>query len=280
MVAFLFSAGMVMLNRLSFADITMLKAVMQCRWSQLRTRLWLGILTGGLIGLAQAEPLRVVLEVSPPHQVVQDGKVSGLTTTVVELMLQKAGLQPRYEVYPWARAYRTALTTPNVLIYNMARTPAREAQFEWIGPVAVYRLGLVKLAQHQDIQLQSLADLPRYIVGAQRDDFSAEWLRDVAQQPAAQLALHADVIETWRMLVNGRIDLLVDDPIAIDDMLSLYHLERQDVEFVLFVPELAQTTWIALKKGSDPALVQRLKSAHRQITGSAAYRKVMQQPEI
>lgn len=232
------------------------------------------------LGLAQAEPLRVVLEVSPPHQVVQDGKVSGLTTAVVELMLQKAGLQPRYEVYPWARAYRMALTTPDVLIYNMARTPGREAQFEWIGPVAVYRLGLLKLTRRQDIKVPSLTDLPRYTVGAQRDDFSAEWLRDVARQPQTQLALHADVIETWRMLVNGRIDLLVDDPIAIDDMLSLYHLDRQDVEFVMFVPELAQTTWIALKKGSDPMLVQRLKNAHRQITASAAYRQAMQQQHL
>lgn len=272
MVAFLFSTGMVMLNRLSFADISMCKAV----------TLWflcwlLGCLPGGpFVSLARAEPLRVVLEVSPPHQVVQNGKVSGLTTAVVELLLQKAGLQPRYEVYPWARAYRTALTTPDVLIYNMARTPAREAQFEWIGPVAVYRLGLLKLSSRQDIHLSSLVDLPRYTVGAQRDDFSAEWLRDVAQQPAAQLALHADVIETWRMLVNGRIDLLVDDPNAIDDMLAMYHLDRQEVEFELFVPELAQTTWIALKKGSDPALVQRLKRAHRQITGSAAYLQAMQ----
>jgi polar amino acid transport system substrate-binding protein len=234
------------------------------------------LFAGALVNLVQAEQLRVVLEVSPPHQVVQDGQVSGYTTAVVELMLQKAGLQPRYEVYPWARAYRTALTTPDVLIYNMARTPGREALFDWIGPVTVYRFGLLKLAHRQDIKLQSLADLPRYTVGAQRDDFSAEWLRDVARQPATQLALHADVLETWRMLLHGRVDLLVDDPIAIDAMLQLHHLERQDVEFVLFVPELAQTTWIAVKKGSDPILVQRLKKAHRQITDSPQYRRAMQ----
>ena len=39
-----------------------------------------------------AEPLRVVLEVSPPHQTLDNGKVGGLTTAVVEQMLQQAGL--------------------------------------------------------------------------------------------------------------------------------------------------------------------------------------------
>ncbi|MBU2280226.1 MAG: transporter substrate-binding domain-containing protein, partial [Gammaproteobacteria bacterium] len=85
-----------------------------------------------------AENLRVVLEVSPPHQTYENGKVAGLTTAVVEQMLQQAGLTPQYEVYPWARAFRLAAGTPNVMIYNIARTPEREAQFEWIGKVASY----------------------------------------------------------------------------------------------------------------------------------------------
>jgi polar amino acid transport system substrate-binding protein len=59
-------------------------------------------------------------------------------------------------------------------------------------------------------------------------------------------------------------------------MLQLHHLKRSDIEFVLFVPELEQQTWIALKKGSDPTLLQRLRLAYQKIEGSAALQKVMQ----
>ena len=225
----------------------------------------------------QAEPLRVVLEVSPPHQVMQGDKVGGLATAVVSQMLAAVALQPQYEVYPWARAYRIAATTPNVLIFNMARTAEREPLFEWIGPVAHYRFSLLKLAARHDIQIQQQSDMHKYVIGAQRDDFSAQWLQDVAKQPAAQLVLQPNIMETWRMLVHGRLDLLVDDPLIIKEMLQAHHLYSDEVEFVWFIPELAQTTWIAIKKGSDPGLIRRLKNAHQQVRLTAAYQQVMQQ---
>ncbi|WP_051686190.1 substrate-binding periplasmic protein [Rheinheimera texasensis] len=224
-----------------------------------------------------AQPLRVVLEVSPPHQTLDNGKVGGLTTAVVAELLQQAGLSASFEVYPWARAFKIAATTPDVLIYNMARTPEREAQFEWIGIVTRYKFGLLKLSQREDIQVSQLADIKHYVVGAQREDFSAEWLKDAAKQPPEKLELQPDVIETWRLLVNGKLDLMIDDPQAIDDMLHQHQLERSDIEFVLFPPELEQQTWIALKKGSSPELVQRLRRAYQQVRGGSAYQQAMGQ---
>ncbi len=244
-------------------------------WKQI----WSALLVGTCLywPAIAAQPLRVVLEISPPHQTLDNGKVGGLTTAVVEAMLQQAGLAPVYEVYPWARAFRIATSTPDVLIYNMARTSEREVQFEWIGTVASYKFGFVKLSRRHDIKVHQLSDIGKYVVGAQRDDFSAEWLRDVAKQPRQKLELQPDVIETWRLLVNGKLDLMIDDPQAIDDMLLKYQLERSDVEFVIFPEELEQQTWIALKKGSSPALVQRLRQAYQQVKNGDAHRKAMGQ---
>lgn len=242
---------------------------------------WQGSVSALVLGLllsksaVAAQPLRVVLEVSPPHQTLDNGKVGGLTTAVVAAMLQQAGLSASYEVYPWARAFRIAATTPDVLIYNMARTPEREAQFEWIGIVTRYKFGFLKLSRRDDIQVSQLADIKHYVVGAQREDFSAEWLRDAAKQPAQKLELQPDVLETWRLLVNGKLDLMIDDPQAIDDMLVKHQLQRSDVEFVLFPQELEQQTWIALKKGSSPELVQRLRRAYQQVQGGIAYQQAM-----
>ena len=242
-------------------------------WKQIRPALLLSICL--YLPAVAAEPLRVVLELSPPHQTLENGKVGGLTTAVVEAMLQQAGLTPSFEVYPWARAFRIAATTPDVLIYNMARTPEREAQFEWIGTVTRYKFGFLKLSWREDIQVSQLADIRHYVVGAQREDFSAEWLKNAAKQPAQKLELQPDVLETWRLLVNGKLDLMIDDPDAIDDMLHKHQLERRDIEFVLFPPELEQQTWIAVKKGSSAALVQRLRLAYQQVQGGSAYQKAM-----
>lgn len=179
----------------------------------------------------------------------------------------------------WARAFNIAKTTPNVLIYNMARTLERENDFIWIGPVARYKFGFVKLKSRHDIQLQQLDDAKKFVVGTQREDFTAEWLAAKGFVASGSLQLQPDIMETWRMLVNGKIDLLIDDPHAVDDMLQRFQLRRNDIEFSLFIPELAQITWIALAKNSDPDLVKRLQQAHEKVVQGDAYRRVMAYPD-
>lgn len=228
---------------------------------------------------SHAEAIRVVLEVSPPHQTYDQQQVGGLTTDVVRELLSQAKLTGDFEVFPWARAFNIAKTTPNVLIYNMARTPERENDFVWIGPVARYKFGFVKLADRKDIQLHSVTDAKKFVVGTQRDDFTADWLTAQGFARQGALQLQPDIIETWRMLVNGKIDLLIDDPHAVDDMLQRFQLRRNDIEFSLFIPELAQTTWIALAKNSDPELVKRLQQAHEKVVQGEAYRRVMAYPD-
>lgn len=227
-----------------------------------------------------AAPLRVVMEVSPPHQTNDQGIPSGLTTAVVKEMLEHARLAPTIEVYPWARAYKIASTTPNVLIYNMARTSERENSFIWIGEVASYRFGFVKLKKRDDVQIKHLADAKNYVSGAQRDDFSADWLRGQGFTLGKQLTLQPDIEETWRYLVTGKIDILIDDPYAVEDMLGKFQLLRKDIEFVYYIPELQQTTWIAIHKDSSKELVEKLKAGYQHARKTAAFTKVMQLGEL
>ena len=52
----------------------------------------------------------------------------------MEKTLQAAQLRDyQIRLYPWARAYDMALKEPNVLIFLIARTSARETQFKWAG---------------------------------------------------------------------------------------------------------------------------------------------------
>ena len=248
---------------------------MQCKFQRLLT-----LLLALWFAPTMASSLRVVMEVSPPHQTNEQGVPGGLTTAVVQEMLAAARLTPTIEVYPWARAFKIASTTPNALIYNMARTSARENKFIWIGEVARYRFGFVKLKKRVDIQIRQLSEAKRYVAGAQRDDFSADWLSDQGFLLDKQLILLADIEETWRYLVSGKIDILIDDPFVVDMMLVKFQLTQSDIEFVYYLPELQQTTWIAMHKNSDPELVTKLKMAYEQVRQGEAFKQVMQFGEL
>lgn len=221
------------------------------------------------------EALRVVTELSPPHQTLVDGKVAGISTELVQAILAEAGYGAQIELYPWARAFRIARNQPNVLIYNMARTTERETEFQWIGTVAAYQLGFVGLAHRSDIKLSSVEDAKRYTVAVQRDDLSADFLIDNGFVPGVQLVLVADIAESWQLLLNGKVDLVIDDPVALNGMLAALGLRKRDVNFIYAIPQLEQQTWLAASLTTSQNVVKQLQSAHSKVAQTVRYQQVM-----
>lgn len=226
---------------------------------------------------ANTEPLafRVVTELSPPHQTIKDGKVDGVSTQIVIATLKQAGLDSHIEVYPWARSYYIATSMPNVLIYNMARTPERENEFHWIGPVANYRLGLVRLTDRTDLTPNHIKDLGSAVIAVQRGDFSSLYLQQQGLKIGKELLLSADILESWRLLLKGKVDYVVDDEAAIA-LMEKQLLQPQGIaRFVLAIPQLEQKTYLAASKGTDPELVKKLQQAHLEIQKTQLYQDVM-----
>lgn len=223
----------------------------------------------------EAASLRIVTELSPPHQTVENGRVAGVSTQIVEATLQQAGLQSRIEVYPWARAFYIATSVPNVLIYNIARTAERENEFHWIGPVANYRLDLVRLAERTDLAPNHLQDLGSAVIAVQRDDFSYHWLKQQGMRVGKELQLSADILESWRLLLKGKVDYVIDDEAALRLMERQLAQPQGSTRFVLAIPQLEQKTYLAASKDTDPALVKKLQQAHLQVQTTALYQNVM-----
>lgn len=221
------------------------------------------------------EPLRVVTELSPPHQTLVNGEVAGISTDLVRAVLAEADISAQIELYPWARAFRIASSRPNILIYNMARTPERENAFQWIGTVAAYQLGFVGLTHRSDIKIASVEDARQYTIAVQRDDLSADFLINNGFVPGVQLVLVADIAESWQLLLNGKVDLVIDDPVALNGMVAALGLRLRDVNFIYAIPQLEQQTWLAASIDTPQRLVEQLQMAHSKVAQTVRYQQVM-----
>ena len=153
-----------------------------------------------------AQTLHVVTE-STPNSFLQNGRVTGPATEMVEQTLKRAGLTDyRIDLYPWARAQDLALREPFVLIYLIARTPERETRYRWVGEVKRSRYYLFSLADHADLHITQLDDARAWTIGVVRDD-----VRQLALQRRGftRLAVSAQPAENFRKLLNRQVDLLV-----------------------------------------------------------------------
>lgn len=74
--------------------------------------------------------VKVVTELLEPYQVYNhDGSLGGFSTDVVTALFRHAGSKAQIEVMPWARAYSTALSAKNVMIYSITKSASRNGDF-------------------------------------------------------------------------------------------------------------------------------------------------------
>jgi polar amino acid transport system substrate-binding protein len=152
--------------------------------STLRVPLLLAVLATIAVPAARAESaqatsapitLQVVTEELPPYNMTVDGRLTGMSTEVVQAALKEAGLSATIQSMPWARAYDLALHDENVLIYSIARIAEREPLFQWVGAIAPTRWFIFASAS-RPIALRDLDDARPYQNGVVKEDVGEQYL--------------------------------------------------------------------------------------------------------
>jgi len=208
-----------------------------------------------------------------PYTYVMDGKVVGTATEVVELTLQRAGLKDyRVSLYPWARAYDMAQTKPNVLIYLIARTKAREQQFQWAGEIMKIQYHLYRL-KHRPLAITDLESAKRFTIGVMRDDVRQQYLQ---AKGFGRLVISAQSGDNFRKLLSGQVDLV---PLTTDDASSLCKETGFDcagLERVMTLDEASTGLYMAYSRATPDAVVQRTRRAFEQIKAEGQVKRIME----
>lgn len=170
----------------------------------------------------------------PPYQYEENGEIKGLSSAVVKEAFNKAGVQYSIKFVSWARAYKTALNTPNVFIYSIARTPSRETLFKWGGSILESKNCFISLQSRSDIELKNLESIQNHTVGVVRGDLVTSMLED------KRLGANLDYVETdlqnIKKLHSGRVDLIVTSEAAAIYMSKQAKKNDEDIK-VHFCPE-------------------------------------------
>jgi polar amino acid transport system substrate-binding protein len=176
-----------------------------------------------LPGHAQSAPLRIVTEELPPYNMTRNGRVTGMSTEVVEAVLKEVGMQASIQVMPWARAYELALNDSNVLIYSIVRTPAREPLFQWVGAIAPTRWFLYSLAD-RPVKLGSLDDARKHQIATVNQDVGEQYLLAKGFRIGAQLQSSNKYEHNYRKLKVDHVELWISNE------LNALYLTRQNGE--------------------------------------------------
>lgn len=232
----------------------------------------LGMALAWPVAGARAQPLTVVTE-DTSYTYLRAGRVAGPATDVVEAVLKRARVDDyRIQLYPWARAYDLALKEPNVLIYLIARTPAREALFKWVGEFMKIEYHFYKLRDRKDVVVRTLDDARRYAVGTMRDDLRQQYL---VSKGFTRLVVSAQNVDNFRKLVNRQVQLI---PLPENDAAQLCRETGFDcaaLEKVFTLDELTAALYLAASPATPDSVVEPLRKAFGELKAQGQVSRLM-----
>ncbi|MBF0289991.1 MAG: transporter substrate-binding domain-containing protein [SAR324 cluster bacterium] len=237
------------------------------------------ILIGGITFVVfptQAEEILIVTENFPPFQIAEkqsNGKVGGVSTEIVQAILKEVGMEATIKVYPWARAYKTAQKKKNVLIYSIGRNEERENLFKWVGTITNLKNYFYRLGSRGGIKVTSLEGAKQYITAVPRNDFRHLFLEG---QGFGQKSLHivTKTDQTVKMLFKEKVDLLIEDELAMPYQLKRLKFDPAHVAKAHFIPEASVDLYMAFSKQTSDNLVNKFKAALEKIKKEGTYDKI------
>lgn len=221
----------------------------------------------------KADPsnLIAVTEHHPPVQYIEDDEIKGFATEIVKALLDQTNLKADLQIVPWARAYDKALNRPNTLIFSMLRTEDRESLFRWIGPVSQINVAVIGLHNKDHSDLATLEDARSSLFAVVRNAYSHDYLLKRGFSTEENIFLAGTMQEQVDLLLKGKVDYLLTDPIAINQRLINLGYTGTEILPLVWIPELSRDLYLAASLSTDDEIVAALTAALKRMQQTEFY---------
>jgi len=221
-----------------------------------------------------AEKILVVTEYLAPYQIKnKDNSLGGVSTDVVKALFKQTKDNFDIKTMPWARAYNTALTKKNTLIYSISRTPAREKLFHWVGGIKSERIYIWALKSSHFNKVTNIELLSTKRIGLVRKSYAEKFIQN---KNFTKVHLLVNDDQSVRMLFKDRVDLIIGDALTLAPRAEKYNLDFSQVEPLIEIKALSVNLFIAFNLNTDLQLVNRYQQAFKQLEKSGKIKAILQ----
>lgn len=209
----------------------------------------------------------------PPFNFDEGGKLKGISIDMLTAAFKQAGASKKtsdVQLVPWANGYDRVQKEPNICLFAMTRTEAREKLFKWAGPIA--KVEIVVIGRKGKIAAKSVADLKNYTIGVVREDVGQQLLVE-GGYPADKLDISPKSESLIKKLEAGRID-----GIAYDKAVGFYMMKKSGLNTADYEPAYVLKSgevFYAFSKGTDDAVVAAFQKALDAVKASGEAQKII-----
>ncbi len=227
--------------------------------------------------LARAEQYQVVTEEWAPYNYLEDGQLTGMTTEIVQAIMQLTGDDFDVMLLPSMRSSHALNTQPKTIMYSMFRTAEREHLYKWVGPIVEESIHPYQLANTlQPINtLEQLLRAPQITTrhaGLIPELLTLLGFRNLDKSATGNLQL-------YRMLLAGRTSIIIGDTAAGVTYYSRQLNIAPGTLRQIPIETYRSTLYIAFSRDCDDTLVDAWANALERLRHSGELQKIQQRYE-
>lgn len=140
----------------------------------------------------------------PPFNYLTGTGLKGVGADVVRALSRQLGLEFHPRILPWKRVIQEVRSHPLSAAFSMVRTPERETEYKWVGPIATVHSWLYQRADSK-LDIKTLDDARKVTaIGVQAGGAAERSLRAMGFTNLSPLFTPGNAL---RLLIAKRIDL-------------------------------------------------------------------------
>lgn len=224
--------------------------------------LLVGMLFLSLKSVAEDVTIQVVTEDAYPLQYLEQDQLIGPAFDIVSQVLTRANLPFDVNVLPWARAYASAKSQPNTLIFSIARTPSRESEFHWIGALMELEYFFYGLAENFPDDNYHASQFKDKRIGTILDSATYQFLQ---AEGFKGLYPVSSPKQNYNKLLNKRIDVIPANAVSFQISCKKFGKDCHQIKQLAPLGLPAIELYFALSKSTSPEVVERIEQAYQEL---------------
>lgn len=230
-----------------------------------------------LVTVARADEYQVVTEEWAPYNYLQNKRLTGMATEIVQAIMAQTGDDFAMQVLPSMRAAHVLQSRPKTIMFSMFRTAQREALYQWVGPIVEetihpYQLAAARQPLDTLEQLQRAPQITTRHAGLLPDTLQARGFTNLDRSATSSQQLYL-------MLLAGRTDIIAGDTDAgvayYSHQLNIVPGTLRQIPVELYRSSL----YIAFSRDCDERLVRRWAEALEQLRQSGELQRIQHRYE-
>ena len=207
--------------------------------------------------------VNIIAQAYEPLQMMRNGEPTGYVVDLVNEMVRriksKSFIQiESFKIVPWRRAYHTASTKPNTIMFSLSRTEKREALFTWIGEIAPYDVHFFKLRERTDVTGTTLNEIKAagHRIGVPAKGNTNELVKSLGFQEGSDFVAYSHYSKGLRMLYRGRFTVMPLSSFNAHALACREGLNAENLVPVLKVEKLSKPLWMIASKATPSEIVE------------------------